>query len=98
ANILRAQCRSIDIIARYGGEEFLLCFPETSRENAAAVCEKIRRQVESYEWDRLETGLKVTISFGVAAAPPGYGVDTLIAAADEKLYEAKHSGRNRVCA
>jgi len=68
ANILRAQCRSIDIIARYGGEEFLLCFPETSRENAAAVCEKIRRQVEAYEWQRLEQGLKVTISFGVAAA------------------------------
>ncbi|MDE2234225.1 MAG: diguanylate cyclase [Gammaproteobacteria bacterium] len=97
ANILRAQCRSIDIIARYGGEEFLLCFPETSRENAAAVCEKIRRQVEAYEWQRLEQGLKVTISFGVAAAPPGYTVDALIAAADEKLYEAKHSGRNRVC-
>ena len=98
ANILRAQCRSIDIIARYGGEEFLLCFPETSRQNAAAVCEKIRLAVESYEWDRLEPGLKVTISFGVAAAPPGYAVDVLIAAADEKLYEAKHSGRNRVCA
>ncbi len=97
ANILRAQCRSIDIIARYGGEEFLLCFPETSRENATAVCEKIRRQVEAYEWDRLEQGLKVTISFGVAAAPPGYTVDALIATADEKLYEAKHSGRNRVC-
>lgn len=98
ANILRAQCRSIDIIARYGGEEFLLCFPETSRENAAAVCEKIRRQVESYEWDKLEPGLRVTISFGVAAAPPNYAVDALIAAADEKLYAAKHSGRNRVCA
>jgi diguanylate cyclase (GGDEF)-like protein len=98
ANILRAQCRSIDIIARYGGEEFLLCFPETSRENAAAVCEKIRRQVESYDWDKLEPGLRVTISFGVAAAPPNYAVDALIAAADEKLYEAKHSGRNRVCA
>ncbi|MHB8405942.1 MAG: GGDEF domain-containing protein [Gammaproteobacteria bacterium] len=98
ANILRAQCRSIDIIARYGGEEFLLCFPETSRENAAAVCEKIRRQVESYEWDKLEPRLRVTISFGVAAAPPNYAVDALIAAADEKLYAAKHSGRNRVCA
>jgi len=98
ANILRAQCRSIDIIARYGGEEFLLCFPETSRENAAAVCEKIRRQVESYEWDKLEPGLRVTISFGVAAAPPNYAVDKLIAAADENLYAAKHSGRNRVCA
>jgi diguanylate cyclase (GGDEF)-like protein len=98
ANILRAQCRSIDIIARFGGEEFLLCFPETTRHDAATVCEKIRQQVESYDWGKIQPGLAVTISFGVAAAPPDYDVDTLIAAADEKLYEAKHSGRNRVCA
>ncbi len=98
ANILRAQCRSIDIIARYGGEEFLLCFPETSREGAAAVCEKIRQQVEAYEWKNIQPELAVTISFGVAGTPPGREVDDLIAAADEKLYEAKHAGRNRVCA
>ena len=98
ANILRTQCRSIDIIARYGGEEFLLCFPETTHENARAVCEKIRRQVEEYDWSRLQPGLNVTLSVGVAAAPPTYDVDTLIAAADEKLYEAKRGGRNRVCA
>ncbi|MGE5625360.1 MAG: diguanylate cyclase [Bacillota bacterium] len=98
ANILRTQCRSIDIIARYGGEEFLLCFPETTHENARAVCEKIRKQVEDYDWSRLQPGLAVTLSVGVAAAPPVYDVDALIAAADEKLYEAKRGGRNRVCA
>ncbi|MGH8292483.1 MAG: sensor domain-containing diguanylate cyclase [Gammaproteobacteria bacterium] len=98
ANILRAQCRSIDVIARYGGEEFLLCFPETTRHAAAAVCEKIRQQVESHNWSKIQPGLAVTISFGVAAAPPEYDVDTLVADADHKLYEAKHSGRNRVCA
>lgn len=98
ANILRAQCRSIDIIARYGGEEFLLCFPETSRENAVSVCEKIRQQVEFHPWHKIHTALAVTMSFGVAAAPPHYDVDTLIAMADEKLYEAKRSGRNQVCA
>ena len=98
ANILRTQCRSIDIIARYGGEEFLLCFPETTHENAMTVCEKIRKQVEDYDWQRLQPGLSVTLSVGVAAAPPVYDVDVLIAAADEKLYEAKRGGRNRVCA
>jgi len=98
ANILRTQCRSIDIIARYGGEEFLLCFPETAKDNALAVCEKIRKQVEDYDWSRLQPGLHVTLSVGVAAAPPSYDVDALIAAADEKLYEAKRGGRNRVCA
>ncbi|HEV2322221.1 MAG TPA: diguanylate cyclase [Gammaproteobacteria bacterium] len=98
ANILRNQCRSIDIIARYGGEEFLLCFPETSHENAVTVCEKIRKQVEEYDWHRLQPGLQVTLSVGLTAAPPEYDVDALIAAADEKLYEAKRGGRNRVCA
>ena len=98
ANILRNQCRSIDIIARYGGEEFLLCFPETSHENAVTVCEKIRKQVEEYDWERLQPGLQVTLSVGLTAAPPQYDVDALIAAADEKLYEAKRGGRNRVCA
>jgi diguanylate cyclase (GGDEF)-like protein len=96
ANILRTQCRSIDIIARYGGEEFLLCFPETSHDNAVSVCEKIRHHVETYEWARLQPGLKVTLSMGVTAAPPIYDVDALIAAADEKLYAAKRDGRNRV--
>lgn len=96
--ILTAQCRSIDIIARYGGEEFLLCFPETSLAAAASVCEKIRQQIEFYAWSKIHSGLAVTMSFGVAAAPPHYDVDTLIALADEKLYEAKRSGRNRVSA
>lgn len=96
--ILTAQCRSIDIIARYGGEEFLLCFPETPLTSATGVCEKIRQQIEFYAWSKIHSGLAVTMSFGVAAAPPHYDVDTLIAMADEKLYEAKRSGRNRVCA
>jgi len=98
ANILRSQCRSIDIIARYGGEEFLLCFPETSHDNAIMVCEKIRQQVAEYDWARLQPGLTVTLSIGVSGAPPRYDVDALIAEADEKLYAAKRGGRNRVCA
>lgn len=99
AEILRSNCRSIDVIARYGGEEFLLCFPETGLEDARSVCEKIRQQVENHDWREIAPGLRVTISFGVASAPPvNYDVDTLIAAADEKLYQAKSEGRNLTCA
>ncbi|HET7921204.1 MAG TPA: diguanylate cyclase [Gammaproteobacteria bacterium] len=99
ADILRNNCRSIDMIARYGGEEFLLCFPETGLDDATSVCEKIRQQVETYDWSSIEKNLHVTISFGIAGAPPNvYDVDNLIAAADEKLYQAKREGRNRVCA
>ena len=98
AGILRNNCRSIDVLARYGGEEFLLCFPETGLEDAVSVCEKIRQHVEGYDWSKIEPDLNVTISFGVAGAPPNnYDVNSLIAAADEKLYQAKSEGRNLVC-
>lgn len=96
AGILRTQCRSVDIITRFGGEEFLLCFPETSRADALTVCEKIRRAIETHNWDKIQPGLKLTASIGLASAPPAYDADTLIAAADEQLYVAKNSGRNCV--
>lgn len=96
ADILRRQCRAIDVISRYGGEEFLLCFPETDIEGAHDVCEKIRAAVSGHHWDSVDPGLSVTISIGLAATPPGYQRDSLLARADAKLYEAKRAGRNRV--
>lgn len=98
ANLLRRQCRAIDVIARYGGEEFLLYFPETTAADAAHVCEKIRLAIEQHDWRWLHPELGVTISIGVTGAPPDYGADFLLSAADAKLYEAKRGGRNRVCA
>src|SRR5690606_36361183 len=97
ADLLRRQCRAIDVIARYGGEEFLLYFPETSAADAARVCEKIRLAIEQHDWRWLHPELAVTISIGVTGAPPDYSTDTLLSAADAKLYEAKRGGRNRVC-
>lgn len=96
ADILRRQCRAIDVISRHGGEEFLLCFPETDIEGARDVCEKIRAAVSAYDWDAIDPGLSVTISIGLAAAPPVYQRDALLARADAKLYEAKRAGRDRV--
>lgn len=97
ADLLRRQCRAIDVIARYGGEEFLLYFPETAAADAARVCEKIRLAIEQHDWRWLHPELAVTISIGVTGAPPDYGADTLLSAADAKLYEAKRGGRNQVC-
>lgn len=98
ANILHAQCRSIDSIARYGGEEFLLCFPEIARRNVSAICEKIRQQVELYGWAKIQTELTVTMSLGVATAPPDYAKDALLDVAFSKLREARNLGGNRVLA
>ncbi|MCG8435851.1 MAG: diguanylate cyclase [Gammaproteobacteria bacterium] len=96
ADLLKKQCRAIDVISRYGGDEFVLCFPETDLESSVIVCEKIRKAVEQYPWVGLDSALKVTISIGVAGATPDYQQDKLLIAADAKLYEAKRAGRNLV--
>lgn len=96
AAILRRQCRSIDIISRYGGDEFLLCLPETDVQSAQVVCEKIRQAIVEHDWRSLDPNLVVTTSIGVAAFD-GSDINSALLAADAKLYEAKRSGRNRVC-
>lgn len=98
AQIFRRECRSIDIISRYGGEEFIFCFPETDIAGAMKVCEKIRTSMAEYDWDTVHPGLKVTISIGVAGGSLCYDQDVLQKYADQKLYEAKDTGRDRVCA
>lgn len=97
SNMLRSLCRNSDIISRYGGDEFLLCFPETDREQAVTVCEKIRNAVAEHDWQSIGDGLEVTISVGVAGLLDTDPRQTLLAA-DAQLYEAKRRGRNQVCA
>jgi diguanylate cyclase (GGDEF)-like protein len=97
AKIIKASCRSTDIPARYGGEEFCIILPETSRQNALIVANKIRTSVEEYTFIHLTTRTRVTISLGVAEFPyNASNEETLIEAADKALYISKESGRNRV--
>ncbi len=96
ADILRQQCRAIDVIARLGGDEFVLCFPETDLKNSRIICEKIRKVIENFNWKDLESKLYVTVSIGIATAAPHYHQDKIMMAADAKLYEAKRAGRNQV--
>ena len=90
--------RSTDLIARYGGEEFLFCFAGTGEDLAAQVCEDLRRAVESFDWTTVSPGLSVTVSIGLAGRSVAGSVEGLVAAADARLYRAKHMGRNRVVA
>jgi len=90
--------RSTDLIARYGGEEFLFCFTGTGEDMAGQVCEDLRRAVESFDWSTVSPGLGVTVSIGVTGLTPGSRPDGLVAAADARLYRAKHMGRNVVVA
>jgi diguanylate cyclase (GGDEF)-like protein len=94
--IFKAYSRSVDTVARFGGEEFVLVLPETPKEKAAVLCEKLRTAVEHYTWSEIHPQLRVTISFGISDNVRLGNYEKMLAEADEKLYEAKNSGRNRV--
>ena len=98
--VLAEQLRKTDLVARYGGEEFMMILPETDKENARRVAEKIRKTIEEHSFPSSEkqSNGKITVSMGVAAFPEdGKDSATLIQNSDRALYEAKHKGRNRVC-
>lgn len=91
--------RNIDIVGRIGGEEFAIVLPETDKKHALEVAERIRQLVEHTKIT-LENGppLKFTISIGIAMFDDkDTNIDILLNAADQALYKAKNTGRNRVC-
>jgi diguanylate cyclase (GGDEF)-like protein len=97
ARILRENTRGVDVVARYGGEEFCLILVETRAEDAARLCDRLRGLIADYEWSTIRPGLELTVSIGVAGLGEGMDApDALLAAADVRLYQAKHDGRNRV--
>jgi diguanylate cyclase (GGDEF)-like protein len=99
ANILRNCTRRTDIVARYGGEEFCVILPETPKSSAISMAEKIREKVYETDFPKQETQPNghLSVSIGVATFPDdAEKVELLIEKADESLYQAKRSGRNRV--
>lgn len=94
--LLKEHVRKSDIVARYGGEEFVIIFPETSLEEAVRICEAIRRVVERHPWQEIHPDLVITMSMGLSDNIILGDVDKMLGEADERLYEAKHKGRNRV--
>ncbi len=87
--------RKTDILARYGGEEFCCLLPETDAAAAEAVAENIRMQIEEMVSSFEGNQVSVTISLGISGINGNDTPESLLKRADEALYEAKHSGRNR---
>jgi diguanylate cyclase (GGDEF)-like protein len=96
AALLRDVLRQPDVVVRSGGEEFLVLMPLTEIHAATACCERIRRRIRNESWAHIAAGLTVTASVGVASTDDPAQLQALARSADQRLYEAKRSGRDRV--
>lgn len=97
ATILQGICRRTDFAARYGGDEFALFLPETKLEDGRRVCERIRERVAAYPWSQVHPELQITLSIGLAGNHGAADHEAILRAADERLYQAKGEGRDRLC-
>jgi polar amino acid transport system substrate-binding protein len=92
ASILKSNLRKTDFVGRYGGEEFIIIFPESSIENVTALIETFRLKISTYDFNGIKNK---TASFGLTLSKKGDTIDKIIKRADDALYEAKNSGRNK---
>lgn len=92
SKIISQNIRISDIFGRYGGEEFLIICTKTSENNAFILAEKLRKEIENFKFDRV--GYK-TISLGISSLTNNDDIELLFKKADEALYKAKNSGRNK---
>ncbi|WP_374690584.1 diguanylate cyclase [Accumulibacter sp.] len=91
--LLQAALRKVDSLSRWGGEEFVVLCPNTARATAAAVAERLRREVATAHFATVDN---VTVSIGVAECATGESWEEWFARADAALYRAKSEGRNQV--
>lgn len=99
SNIIRnSGIRKTDVFARYGGEEFVILFPNANLETTLSIAERIRMHVENHKFLYHSEKIPVTLSIGVCDNKSGFEnpID-LFKKADEAVYMAKRTGRNRVC-
>ncbi|MCX5772937.1 MAG: diguanylate cyclase, partial [Candidatus Hydrogenedentes bacterium] len=99
ARILKAKARGTDVVARYAGDEFVILMPDTSLSEAITAIERIRQELAKHNASDGRNSVRVTFSAGIAAAegPNAASTDILMRLADNALYEAKRTGRNRTC-
>lgn len=93
SSLIQDNIRKSDTFARWGGEEFIILTPGITSEQAVMMAEKLRKLIEHHTFS---IGRKVTASFGISSYKKGENSDRTIKRADEALYKAKESGRNRV--
>lgn len=97
AQLAKCRLRPDDVIARYGGEEFAVVLPETKLSGGILIAQELRQMVEDETFSFEDEEIQVTISCGVSEFAADWRCHDFLSDADQKLYEAKRSGRNRVC-
>jgi diguanylate cyclase (GGDEF)-like protein/PAS domain S-box-containing protein len=100
ASFLLKTARSTDIVCRHGGEEFLIVLPDTNMSSAADFAERLRDDISKHTLKDKKTGLctGLTVSIGISSFTENiHNKEELICQADKALYEAKQTGRNKVC-
>ena len=92
SRIIKENVRGCDLVGRYGGEEFLIIFVESDSREAFIAIEKIRKMISEYDFSYIEGN--ITISGGVCQFTTEE--NDIVKIADENLYKAKNSGRNKI--
>ena len=93
AETAKSCIRRQDSIGRWGGEEFMILLPQSSKSEAVEIAEQIRKKIESLNWNKIK---QVTISLGVAEVREDDDIQSLYKRVDNRLYYAKHHGKNCV--
>lgn len=96
ARICRTMVRESDVVTRWGGEEFIVLLKECTLEQAVAVAEKLRSEIDQHDFSKIAPDRHITVSLGVAQHEIGETAAVFFQRADEALYKAKANGRNRL--
>ena len=95
SKLLKSYSRDSDFLARYGGEEFVYILPEMTSEQALKMAEKLRTQIEKYEFTYGDEDISITLSGGISTIVPGEDdKNSIFKRADAALFKAKENGRN----
>lgn len=94
AKEIKSHIRKTDIFGRYGGEEFIIILPDTNKNGALKLAQKLRKTIEDFKFSE---NFKITSSFGVSSYQKDDDEMSITKRADDALYKAKENGRNQVC-
>ncbi|MCF6330124.1 MAG: GGDEF domain-containing protein [Sulfurimonas sp.] len=95
--MLKQNIRKTDIYARWGGEEFMVAFVNTSIDEAVNISNKLKEAIQKNKEINFYVSTPVTISCGITQCLDSDTADSIIARADKAMYNAKNSGKNKVC-